>query len=150
MPDTDPHNLQRFRDAQRDVYTTALTELRAGRKRTHWMWFIFPQCAGLGVSPTSEFYAIRSVAEARAYLDDPTLGARLRECADAVLTHERRPAADILGYPDDLKLRSSATLFAAVAGEDSAFHRILATFFGGTADPRTLAFISDASAGTGA
>jgi len=146
---TDPHNLQRFRDAQRDVYATALTELRAGRKRTHWMWFIFPQCAGLGVSPASEFYAIRSIAEARAYLDDALLGPRLRECADAVLRHQGRSAADILGRPDDLKLHSSATLFAAVAGQDSAFQRIVASFFDGTPDPRTLTFISNPKAGTG-
>lgn len=139
---TDAHNLQRFRDAQRDVYATALTEIRAGRKRTHWMWFIFPQCAGLGTSFASEFYAIRSVADARAYLDDPLLGVRLRECADAVLTHRTRSAREIMGYPDDMKLRSSATLFAGVEGNDSVFHQIVAQFFDGDPDARTLAFIA--------
>ena len=137
----DPYNLQRFRDAQRDVYATALAELRAGRKRTHWMWFIFPQCTGLGASPVSVLYAIRSVAEARAYLDDPVLGVRLRECAGAMLIHDTGSATEILGNPDDLKLRSSASLFAAVDGDESEFHRILDRYFNGVPDARTMAFV---------
>jgi uncharacterized protein (DUF1810 family) len=130
--------LQRFHDAQRGVYERALAELRSGRKRTHWMWFIFPQVAGLGVSTTSEFYALAGRADARAYLDDPILGARLRECAETVLATPARSARDIFDYPDDLKMRSSATLFALVEPEGSVFHRILERYFDGIPDPRTV------------
>ena len=138
----DPFNLQRFIDAQESVYERALTEIRAGRKQSHWMWFIFPQYAGLGSSPTSRQYAIKSVDEATAYLEHPVLGARLIECAQAVLAIEKRSAADIFGHPDDLKLRSSATLFAAVSDPGSVFEQLLRKMFGGAPDEVTLSLIS--------
>ncbi len=130
--------LQRFLDAQDGVYEQALAELRAGRKRTHWMWFVFPQIAGLGHSSTAVYYAIADLAEARAYLAHPLLGARLAECAEALLGVTGRTAHEILGSPDDLKLRSSMTLFAQVAGPDSVFRRVLERYYGGEADARTL------------
>src|ERR1700735_4600276 len=103
----DPHDLQRFMNAQQSVYDMALTELRAGRKRSHWMWFIFPQLAGLGSSPTAAAYATPSVGEARPYLKPPVLGPRLAECVQAANAVRNRSAADIFGYPDELKFRSS-------------------------------------------
>ena len=130
--------LQRFLDAQDGVYEQALAELRAGRKRSHWMWFVFPQIAGLGHSSTAVYYAIADLAEARAYLAHPLLGARLAECAGALLGVTGRTAHEILGSPDDLKLRSSMTLFAQVAGPDSVFRRVLERYYGGEADARTL------------
>ncbi len=138
MGSTTPFDLERFVAAQASAYATALTELRGGRKRTHWIWFIFPQIAGLGHSPTSQHYAIRSIEEARAYLDDPVLGPRLAECAEAVLAVEGRSASDIFAYPDDLKLRSSMTLFEIAAGRDSVFGRVLDRYFKGSRDERTL------------
>ena len=132
----DPHDLQRFVDAQAGVHERALAELRAGRKQSHWMWFIFPQLAGLGSSPMSERYAIDDLAEAAAYLHHPVLGPRLVECAEAVLAVQNRSAREILGRPDDLKLHSSATLFARVAPTGSVFHRILDRFFAGVPDGR--------------
>src|SRR5687767_1609611 len=105
MATTDEHDLSRFVDAQRGVYEIALSEIRQGQKRSHWMWFIFPQYAGLGISPTSQGYAINSVAEAEAYLNHPTLGQRLLECAEALLRVEGRSAQQILGSPDDMKLK---------------------------------------------
>src|SRR5689334_13159806 len=108
----DPHRLERFVEAQDRVFDQALGELRAGRKRSHWMWFVFPQVAGLGMSATSRTYAIASLEEARAYLDHPVLGPRLVECAEAVLAHPERTALEVMGSPDDVKLRSSMTLFA--------------------------------------
>ena len=111
----DPHDLGRFVEAQRDDYEQALAEIRGGRKRSHWMWYIFPQYDGLGSSSTSRRYAIKSVAEAEAYLRHPVLGPRLVDCAEAVVGVEGRSAHDIFGSPDDLKLRSSATLFACVS-----------------------------------
>ena len=134
----DPFHLQRFVDAQAGIYTQALAELRAGRKRSHWMWYIFPQLTGLGQSPTSRRYAIGSRAEAHAYLAHPLLGPRLLECADALLALEDRSASDIFGYPDDLKFKSSLTLFAAVAEEGSIFERLLVKYFNGEPDSRTL------------
>jgi len=141
MPADDPHDLQRFVEAQREVYPAALTELRRGQKRSHWMWFIFPQVAGLGHSATAQRYAIRSREEAVAYLRHEVLGPRLQECAAALLRHRQRRIGDIMGYPDDLKLRSSMTLFAAVAGDDSVFHQVLAAFCQGEPDPHTLRFL---------
>ena len=126
----DPYQLQRFVDAQDAVYARALEELRRGRKESHWMWVVFPQMAGLGRSTMSERYAIRSDDEARAYLAHPTLGARLTECAEAVLAVEGRSAREIFGSPDDLKLRSSATLFAGVSPPGSVFQRLLDKYFG--------------------
>src|SRR5687768_16521481 len=121
----DPHDLDRFLQAQRNVYEQALVEIRSGHKRSHWMWFIFPQYAGLGSSPMSRQYAIKSVAEAEAYLRHPVLGVRLVECAEAALRINDRSASEVFGAPDDMKLRSSATLFAAVSPPGSVFERLL-------------------------
>lgn len=134
----DPFDLARFVNAQEGVYGTALSELRSGRKRSHWMWFIFPQVAGLGYSLMAQRYAIWSLKEARACLDHSVLGARLRECAEAVRAVEGRSASEIMGNPDDLKLRSSMTLFAQVDGPDSVFAGVLAKYFGGEQDAETL------------
>jgi uncharacterized protein (DUF1810 family) len=137
----DPHGLSRFVEAQEGVYATALAELRAGRKRSHWMWFVFPQVAGLGVSPTAQHFAIRALDEARAYLAHPVLGPRLVECAAAVLAVEGRTAHEIFGSPDDLKLRSSMTLFAQVSAPGSVFEQVLDRFFHGRPDERTQALV---------
>ena len=134
----DAFGLSRFISAQDSVYDRVLEELKSGRKRSHWMWYIFPQVDGLGYSATSKHYAIKSMEEARAYLKHPVLGSRLLECADAVLAIEGRSASDILGYPDDLKLQSSMTLFASVASPDSVFVRVLDKYFQGERDVRTL------------
>ena len=141
----DPYDLARFVDAQDAVYQEALAEIQNGRKRSHWMWFVFPQFAGLGSSPTAQHYAIRSLAEARAYLAYPVLGPRLLESAEAALSVEKRTAREVFGSPDDLKLRSSATLFGSVSSEGSAFHRLLDRFFDGSADQKTLALISSST-----
>src|SRR5436309_9839639 len=111
----DPYSLSRFLQAQENVYQQALSEIRSGRKQSHWMWYIFPQYDGLGSSATSRRYAIKSVAEAEAYLRHPVLGPRLVQCAEAVLGVEGRSASAIFGSPDDMKLRSCATLFARVS-----------------------------------
>jgi uncharacterized protein (DUF1810 family) len=142
--DDDPHDLERFLHAQARDYVRALDEIGNGRKRSHWMWYIFPQLAGLGVSATARRYAIRSAAEAHAYLRHPLLGARLLECAQATLDVEGRSAHEIFGSPDDLKLRSCATLFAVVSPEDSVFHRLLDRYYGGERDMRTIALLDDA------
>jgi uncharacterized protein (DUF1810 family) len=134
-------DLERFVGAQQRVYAQALAEIRAGRKQSHWMWFVFPQYAGLGSSETAARYAIGSRAEAEAYLQHPVFGARLRECAEAVCTLQGRSAADVFGYPDDMKLRSSATLFASVSPSGSVFHRVLDACFDGVADERTLSLL---------
>src|SRR5215467_1997985 len=139
MADSDPYDLNRFVDAQDADYDEAITEIRNGRKRSHWMWYVFPQIAGLGFSPTSQHFAIRSLAEAKAYLAHPILGPRLQECADALLVLQGRSAHDIFGSPDDLKLRSSATLFAQAAPAGSVFHRVIEKYFDGGPDERTLA-----------
>ncbi|WP_306207951.1 DUF1810 domain-containing protein [Actinoplanes sp. RD1] len=131
-------DLSRFHEAQQDVYDRALDELRAGRKRTHWMWFVFPQIAGLGFSATAQRYAIRDLAEARDYLADPVLGPRLAECARALLGVSGRTAHDILGTPDDLKLRSSMTLFAAAADDPALFESVLERYYDGEPDSATL------------
>ena len=138
MSDDDPYQLNRFVAAQRAIYDAALGEIRSGHKQSHWMWFIFPQIDGLGSSPTARHYAIKSRDEAAAYLQHPLLGARLLECAEAVLSITGRSAREILGSPDDLKLRSSATLFAAVAPKGSVFERLLERYFDGQPDRRTL------------
>jgi uncharacterized protein (DUF1810 family) len=134
----DPHDLQRFVEAQTPVFDRALAELRAGRKQTHWMWFVFPQIAGLGHSAMARRYAISHMNEARAYLAHELLGPRLCTCAQAMLLHGDRSARQILGSPDDIKLRSSMTLFAAVAPDQAIFRQVLDTFFNGEADPATL------------
>ena len=141
----DPFELERFVAAQAADYQRALEAIRAGRKQSHWMWYIFPQLAGLGSSPTSQRYAIRSLAEARAYLEHPVLGPRLRESVAAVLAVAGRSVHEIFGSPDDLKLRSCATLFAAVVPGDSVFQRLLDQYFAGEPDPRTVRLIADES-----
>ncbi len=134
----DPFDLGRFLKAQEGIYDEVLTELRSGQKRTHWMWFIFPQMDGLAYSPTAKYYAIKSLEEARQYLKHPVLGKRLWECAETVLGIEGRSASEIFGYPDDLKLKSSMTLFARVADSDSVFACILKKYFHGEPDVRTI------------
>ena len=130
--------LERFVVAQTDVYPHALAELRAGHKASHWMWFVFPQIAGLGTSPTARFYAIRDLAEARAYLAHPLLGPRLKDAAEAMLEWaDERDAGTILGAIDAAKLRSSMTLFEAASGAP-VFGHVLDAFFGGARDPATL------------
>lgn len=137
--------LQRFVDAQRDIYSRVLAELRAGEKLGHWMWFIFPQIAGLGRSETARFYAISDLAEARAYLAQPVLGARLKECTGAVLGWAgQRSAVSILGDVDALKFCSSMTLFEA-AGGGECYSRALETCCQGCRDPRTLALLESAA-----
>jgi uncharacterized protein (DUF1810 family) len=144
MTASDPYDLARFLDAQARDYERALADIRGGRKRSHWMWFVFPQIAGLGSSPTAAHYAIRSAAEARAFLAHPVLGARLREISGALLDLDGPTAHEIFGSPDDLKLRSCATLFAYVSDKGSVFHRILDRYFGGEPDPRTLGILNSA------
>ncbi len=137
-PVNDPYDLDRFVRAQEGIFETALSELRAGRKSTHWMWYVFPQLAGLGRSPASRQYSISTLAEAGAYLRHPVLGPRLVACVEAVLAIEGRSAHEIFGSPDDRKLRSSITLFAVVSPPGSVFHRLLETYFRGEPDARTL------------
>ncbi len=139
MTESNLHSLDRFLTAQKPVYDQVLTELSDGRKRTHWMWFIFPQIAGLGTSETSRRFAIRNLDEARAYLAHPILGARLRQCAALLLQLRDRSAHELFGAPDDLKLHSSATLFAQVSPSGSVFRQLLDQFFGSEEDTRTLA-----------
>ena len=135
---TDPYDLDRFLKSQQLTYAIALRELRAGRKLSHWMWWIFPQIDGLGFSSTTQKYSIKSLEEAEAYLAHPLLGARLQECAEAVLAVENRTATQIMGSPDDMKLHSSATLFACVSAPDSVFHRLLGKYYGSQPDRKTL------------
>lgn len=135
---SDPHGLSRFVQAQGDDYPRVLAEIRSGRKRSHWMWYVFPQVEGLGFSPTTRRYSIKSVAEAEAYLRHPVLGPRLVECAEAALGVEGWSASEIFGSPDDLKLRSCATLFACVSPAGSVFERLLAKYFQGGRDDKTL------------
>ena len=136
---TDPFNLERFVHAQDRVYQRVLSELRAGQKMSHWMWFIFPQVRGLGRSTISIEYAISSRDEARAYLQHPLLGPRLKECTQLLLQVEDRSALEIFGEPDDVKFRSSMTLFTNVSSEDDIFERALKKYFGGVPDRLTLA-----------
>jgi uncharacterized protein (DUF1810 family) len=142
----DPHDLGRFVEAQEDDYEEALSEVRSGRKVSHWMWYVFPQFAGLGFSPTSQRYAIKSRAEAAAYLRHPILGPRLVAIAEAALRVEGRSALEIFGSPDDMKLRSCATLFAFVSPEGSVFHRLLDKYFRGEPDTTTLRLLGNAPA----
>lgn len=133
----DPYDLDRFVRAQAPDYDRALSELRDGKKRSHWMWYIFPQIEGLGQSPMSHRYSIKSAAEARAYLDHPILGPRLRECATVANSVVGRSALEILGSPDDQKLRSCATLFGSVS-DDGLFEQLLEKYFNGRPDAETL------------
>ncbi|WP_184723655.1 DUF1810 domain-containing protein [Caulobacter sp.] len=137
MPDA--RALARFVDAQTSTYGTALAELRRGEKTGHWMWFVFPQIAGLGRSPTAQLYAIADLAEARAYLAHPVLGPRLVEAVEAINALPGHDAHAVFGAPDDLKLRSSLTLFQAAAPDEPAFSQALDKYFAGEADPLTLA-----------
>ena len=131
-------DLERFVAAQESTYPAALAELRAGAKRTHWMWFIFPQIAGLGHSPTARFYALPGLGEARAYVEHPLLGRRILECTEAVNGVRGRTALEIFGRPDDLKFCSSMTLFEAAAPDVDAFTRALDLYFDGVRDKRTI------------
>jgi len=133
--------LQRFVDAQAPVFDDVCDELAAGRKTTHWIWFIFPQLRELGRSATARFYGITSRDEALAYWQHPVLGPRLKQCAELVLQVSGKTAHDIFGTPDELKLRSCMTLFAAVAGEEPVFTRVLERYYGGMPDGRTLALL---------
>lgn len=135
-------DLERFVTAQEPVYETVLAELRAGQKQGHWMWFVFPQLAGLGRSATARHYALSGLAETRAYLDHPLLGERLRECCTLVLaTGPGMSAHDIFGSPDDMKFRSCVTLFAEAAPAEHLFTACLKRFFGGEPDPETLSLL---------
>ena len=138
---SDPFQLSRFVDAQDKIYDRALAELKDGRKRSHWMWFVFPQIEGLGFSSTTQYYSIKSLEEARRYLDHPVLGKRLRECTETILALEGLSASSIFGYPDDLKLKSSMTLFAGVAEGQSVFMRVLEKYYQGNPDERTVAIL---------
>ena len=135
---SDTVDLSRFTTAQASIYDNVLEELKSGRKRTHWMWYIFPQFDGLGHSTISKHYAIKSIEEARQYLNHPVLGTRLLECAEAVFAIEGRSISEIFGYPDDLKLKSSMTLFTYMAAPCSVFSRILDKYFNGERDTLTL------------
>ncbi|MBP0590554.1 DUF1810 domain-containing protein [Paraburkholderia sp. LEh10] len=137
----DQYDLRRFVDAQAPIYAQALAELRDGRKRSHWMWYVFPQFQGLGESPMAQKFAIGSLAEAVAYLQHPVLGPRLREATRAVNDVEGRSIETIFGYPDYMKFRSSMTLFSKAAPNEAVFTDALAKYFGGEPDDRTLALI---------
>ncbi len=134
----DPHDLARFVDAQAGDYDRALAEIQGGRKRSHWMWYVFPQIDGLGFSETTRRYSIKSVAEAEAYLSHPVLGPRLTEIGEAAIAVGGRSALDVFGSPDDMKLKSCATLFAHVAPAGSVFHRLLDKYFNGKGDEKTV------------
>lgn len=138
MNGKDPYRLQRFLDAQNPVFEKVCRELREGQKQSHWMWFIFPQIAGLGSSAMSHRYGISSLQEAEAYLRDPTLGERLRLCTRLVVTIEGRSIEQIFGYPDDLKSQSSMTLFASTELENQIFKDALQKYFAGQLDKKTL------------
>jgi uncharacterized protein (DUF1810 family) len=139
----DSFDLQRFVDAQAPVYRTVVDELRAGRKRSHWIWFVFPQLSGLGRSPMAARYAISSLDEARAYLAHDVLGPRLRECARLVNAIPGRSITQIFGSPDDLKVRSSITLFSRATEDNEDFVELLEKYYGGEEDPLTVARLSD-------
>jgi uncharacterized protein (DUF1810 family) len=140
---SDPHDLQRFVEAQSPVISQVKTELRSGRKRSHWMWFVFPQVAGLGSSRLARRYAIGSREEAVAYVDHPVLGPRLRECTELVNGIEGRSAAEVFGSPDDRKFRSSMTLFATVATDPAPFETALERYYDGERDETTIDFLSE-------
>jgi len=143
----DPHNLNRFVEAQKVNYEQALAEVKSGRKQSHWMWYVFPQFDGLGFTPKSQKYSIKSVAEAKAYLSHPTLGSRLVAIATAALSVEGRSADEIFESPDDMKLKSCATLFAHVSPDGSVFEQILDKFFQGDRDLKTLSLLGVADKG---
>ena len=138
----DPYNLGRFLAAQEGAYRRAYREIVAARKGSHWMWFIFPQLLGLGSSDMARRYAISGLPEAEAYMEHPVLGPRLLECCEALLRIEGRSASDLFGYPDDVKLRSSMTLFAQVSRSRDACRAVLDRYFGGKSDDRTLSLLA--------
>lgn len=140
----DQQDLSRFLTAQERDYATALAEIKDGRKRSHWMWYIFPQIAGLGFSETSKFYSLNSKAEAEAYLNHPVLGKRLIEISTALLELEDNHATRIFGSPDDMKLKSSMTLFAALPNTDEVFGKVLSKFFNGIDDWVTINLLKEA------
>jgi uncharacterized protein (DUF1810 family) len=140
--DADRYDLRRFLDAQDRVYDTVIGELRNGAKRSHWIWFVFPQLRGLGHSATAVRYGIASLEEARAYLAHDILGPRLRECARLVAAIDGRSADDIFGWPDNLKVRSSMTLFARATDDNADFHAVLDKFYGGEQDPVTVELLT--------
>ncbi len=144
MNAADRYDLQRFVDAQEHVYDTVLEELRNGRKRSHWIWFVFPQLQGLGHSPTAVRFGISSLDEARGYLAHPTLGPRLRECARLLVLIEGRSVGDIFGWPDNLKVRSSMTLFTRATEENAEFRAVLDKFYDGEDDAATVELLSTA------
>lgn len=139
MMSEEPFDLTRFVAAQEGSYEAALSEIRRGRKTGHWMWFVFPQIHGLGTSAMAQKYAVYSLGEARAYLEHPVLGDRLRECAAALLAHSGRSAEEILGGTDSMKLRSSMTIFERAAADPAPFAKVLELFYKGERDPATLA-----------
>lgn len=145
MTQNDPQNLKRFVLAQANDYEFALVELNHGRKETHWIWYIFPQVSGLGYSSMAQKYAICDRTQAIAYLDHPVLGERLHECCEALLAHENSDIVSVMGSPDDLKLRSSMTLFAAVSAEPSIYQTVLDRFYGGLSDEKTIDFLKSTS-----
>ena len=134
--------LSRFHKAQKNAYATTLSEIRAGRKRSHWIWYIFPQIQGLGFSATAQYYAIADLDEAKAYLQDPVLRDHLLEISNALLTLDSSDPSSVMGYPDDLKLRSSMTLFALADPDCRVFQNVLAKYYGGKRDERTVAIVS--------
>lgn len=135
-------NLRRFIEAQDPIYDEVCAELRAGEKRTHWMWYVFPQLRGLGLSEMSRYYGIESLEEAKAYLEHPRLGVRLVECTELVIAVEGRHIRQIFGTPDDMKFRSSMTLFGQVPGASPVFQQALDKYFAGGTDPVTLERLS--------
>lgn len=139
----DTFDLDRFVSAQENVYQTALEEIGSGRKQGHWMWFIFPQITGLGSTEISRLYAIKSREEAVAYLEHPVLGPRIREISEVLLTQDDKSATEILGTPDDLKLRSSMTLFKSVSTDNDVFLNVLDRYYGGEEDPQTFRILSE-------
>lgn len=138
----DPFHLARFVEAQSSEYQQVLRELRAGRKQSHWIWFVFPQLMGLGRSSMAEYYGVGSLDEARAYLAHPVLGSRLRECTELVIRIEGRTIDEIFGFPDNLKFRSSMTLFAKATEENAIFNGALEKYFSGEPDARTMELLS--------
>ena len=138
IENNDKFNLSRFEEAQEDVYEQVVLELQSGQKRTHWMWFIFPQIHGLGQSSTSIFYAIKSEEEAKAYLNHPILGKRLVQCVNTILAINGLTSMTIFGSIDNQKLRSSMTLFASISDKNSLFHQVLVKYFNGNEDTQTL------------
>jgi uncharacterized protein (DUF1810 family) len=142
VTDPDIHNLKRFLEAQEGTFAVALQELINGKKQSHWMWYIFPQVEGLGHSSIAQRYAIQSKEEAEAYLKHKVLGDRLHQCTAALLTHKDKRIIDIMGYPDNLKLCSSMTLFSTISAPGNIFSRVINQFFAGEADKRTFKFLN--------